>query len=101
MGDNITPIGSVLIRHLRLRDPDDHLIELKLWKVPPTEDKPHGFKYSMVYVVDRKRVVGYDNGERRGDHRHLGDREEPYEFVSIDRLIEDFMADVARWRESR
>ena len=72
---------------------------MKLWSVQPTLDKPHGFKYSLAYIVDRKRVIGYDNGERRGDHRHYGDGEEPYKFESIDSLMGDFLEDVAKWRK--
>jgi len=90
---------GVLIRHSRLRDAEGGLIEVKLWSVPASSDKPHGFKYSLAYIVDRKRVIGYDNGERRGDHRHYGNREEPYKFDSVDKLIRDFLDDVAKWRE--
>ncbi len=92
-------MAGVLIRHSRLRDSEGGLIEVKLWSVPPTVDKPHGFKYSLAYIVGRKRIIGYDNGERRGDHRHYGAREEPYEFESIDMLIRDFLEDVAKWRK--
>lgn len=100
-GDNITPIRAALIRHTRLRFADGGLIEVKLWGVPPSPDKPHGYKYSLVYIAEGRRVIGYDNAERRGDHRHNGDREEPYRFTSLDRLISDFMRDVARWRGER
>lgn len=62
---------------------------------------PHGYKYSLVYIEGRKRVIGYDNGERRGDHRHYGDKEEPYAFTSIDQLISDFRRDVSKWRAKR
>lgn len=58
-------------------------MEIKLWQVPPTTDKPHGFKYSLVYIVAGERVIGYDNGERRGDHRHYGEREEAYAFTPL------------------
>jgi len=58
-------------------------VEIKLWQVPPTTDKPHGFKYSLVYIVAGERVIGYDNGERRGDHRHYGEREEAYAFTPL------------------
>jgi hypothetical protein len=92
---------ATLIRHSRLRFADGGFIEVKLWSVAPTSDKPHGFKYSLVYVEDGNRVVGYDNGERRGDHRHYGDIEEPYRFRTIDDLIADFSADVDRWRRGR
>ena len=27
-------------------------------------------KYSFAYVVNHERVVGYDNYEHKGDHRH-------------------------------
>jgi hypothetical protein len=43
-------------------------------------------------------VVRYDNETGKGDHRHVGDREEPYRFVSVERLVEDFLGDVARAR---
>lgn len=62
----------------------------------PTEDKPHGYKYSLVYVVDGERVVGYDNAEVKGDHRYYKDKEEPYKFRDIDKLFEDFYNDVRR-----
>ena len=41
-----------------------------------------------------QRVVGYDNERGKGDHKHVGDREEPYRFVNPQQLMIDFMADV-------
>lgn len=82
-----------LIRHRKLTDGWG-----KLWQVPTSTDKPHGFKYSLVYIVDGQRVIGYDNGERRGDHRHYGTREEPYVFVSLRQLTGDFLRDVNDYR---
>lgn len=71
------------------------LIEIVIWRVqepvPPAE---HPYKYRLVYVVGGKRVVGYDNERGKGDHRHLGDREEPYRFLTPERLMADFLADV-------
>lgn len=43
-----------------------------------------------------KSLVRYDNESGKGDHRHIMDLEEPYRFVSIARLREDFEADVRR-----
>lgn len=46
-------------------------------------------------------MVRYDNEADKGDHRHYGEREEPYRFVSVERLLSDFAADVKRltgWR---
>jgi len=44
---------------------------MKIWQVPVSEDKPHGYKYSLVYIVGGERLIGYDNAEGKGDHRHF------------------------------
>jgi len=28
------------------------IMEMKIWQVPVSKDKPHGFKYSLAYIVD-------------------------------------------------
>ena len=45
-----------------------------------------------------ERVVGFDNERGKGDHKHFGDQEEPYTFVDVDRLIDDFIQEVERWK---
>ncbi|HAK87578.1 MAG TPA: hypothetical protein DHV16_11815 [Nitrospiraceae bacterium] len=82
-------------RFKRLYESGD-IIEIKAWKVEQSSDKPHGFKYSLVFVRDGKRVVGYDNAERKGDHRHYKGKEHQYSFRGIDELIDDFFSDVRR-----
>ncbi len=52
-------------------------------------------KYSLVYIFNGRRLIGYDNHERKGDHRHHRSVTRPYAFKSVDRLIEDFLSDVA------
>lgn len=70
-------------------------IEIVLWRVPhPVPPSEHPYKYRLAYVVDGKRVVGYDNEQGKGDHRHLGKREAHYRFVGPRQLIADFMDDV-------
>jgi len=65
--------------------------------VPPTT---HGFKYRLVYVCDGKRIVGFDNERGKGDHMHLDGQEYPYEFISLEQLIEDFILEVEKRRNS-
>lgn len=65
-----------------------------MWSVPKTDDKPYGFKYSLVYIVNGERAVGYDNAEKKGDHRHYREREETYHFVSLEKLAADFNRDI-------
>lgn len=73
----------------------DGFVEIVIWRVPqPVPPSQHSFKYRLAYIVDGKRVVGYDNERDRGDHRHLGRREAPYHFIDPKRLIADFMNDV-------
>ena len=73
------------------------IVERVIWfvplSVPPSE---HDFKYRLVLIRNGVRVVGYDNERGKGDHRHHHGVEAPYNFVSIERLIADFEADVTR-----
>jgi len=87
-----------LIFHEKVKDASG-IVEIKLWSVPITSVNPHGYKYSMVYIREGKRVLGYDNHEGKGDHRHYGEREEHYRFTSIDKLFEDFYEDIRRFRK--
>jgi len=34
---------------------------MKTWKVPVSQNRPYGYKYSLVYIVNGKRIIGYDN----------------------------------------
>jgi hypothetical protein len=91
---------STLIRHDKVTDELGNTVEIKLWKVPQTPDKPKGYKYSLVYIVEGERVIGYDNSERKGDHRHYGSREEPYSFTTLRQLADDFLADVEEFKRN-
>ncbi|WP_454848739.1 toxin-antitoxin system TumE family protein [Rhizobium binxianense] len=65
------------------------------WRLPAaSSERPHGLKYSLFYGRPAERIVCYDNEAGKGDHRHYGDREEPYAFTTVDKLISDFEADV-------
>lgn len=88
-----------LVLHTRYVDEQGGLVEMKAYDVPKTTSAPHGFKYSLVYIRGGKRLVGYDNHERKGDHRHYRSDTTPYAFTTVDRLIEDFLRDVGTIRE--
>ena len=90
-----------LLYHEKKYYDDGSLMEVKIWQVPQSPTKPHGYKYSFVYIVGGVRVVGYDNAEGRGDHRHYGSKETPYEFQNLERLRQDFTDDVRRYRERK
>jgi hypothetical protein len=68
----------------------DEVVEIKIWQVPRSVDKPHGVKFSVAYIKSGKRVLGYDNAEGKGYHKHYADEEEPYPFVDIWKLLDEF-----------
>jgi len=79
--------------------PNGDIVEIKAWSVGKSKDKPHGVKYSLVFIRDGKRVIGYDNAEGKGDHRHYKGREHRYAFRGIDELIRDFFEDIRRYKD--
>ena len=77
--------------------PDGGIVEMVIWRVPaPVPPTTHGLKYRLFYGHKGERIVGYDNERGKGDHRHIGDREESFVFVSMEQLIQDFYADAFR-----
>jgi hypothetical protein len=71
--------------------------QICVWRLPRlTHERPHGLKYSLFYGRPGERIICYDNEAGKGDHRHYRDREEAYAFVSLEKLIADFEADVRR-----
>ncbi len=93
----MSPKAKLIIKD-RFEFQDGSLVELKLWGVPKSKDKPHGYKYSLVYIVKGKRVIGYDNAEGKGDHKHYVDNEILYNFKNINELIKDFLKDINKIR---
>lgn len=75
--------------------PDGAVVEMTIRQLPrATLERPHGLKYSLFYGYDGQRVVGYDNERGKGDHKHLGTLELRYKFVSVEKLMADFLQDV-------
>jgi len=86
----------------RAEYPDGAIVEMSIWIVPVSvPGSSHAFKYSLYYGYPGRRVVGYDNERGKGDHRHVGNREESYRFSSVEALIADFLSDVKRARGAR
>ena len=88
-----------LLYRRRIDYEDGAIGEIVLWSVSdPVPPTTHGFKYSLFYGYPGIREVGYDNERGKGDHRHFRGVETPYEFSTVERLFEDFAADVAAIR---
>lgn len=93
---------AYLVKYVKALDELNNTIEIKIWQLPePTKDKPHGYRYSLAYIADAQRVIGYDNAERKGDHRHYGDIERSYQFKGLGVLLEDFYNDIEKYTRGK
>ncbi len=81
---------------------DGAIREMIIWKLPETDaERPHGLKYSLFYGYPGSRLIGYDNELGKGDHRHYQDREEVYNFSSVEQLVTDFETDINQLRNQK
>lgn len=95
----INHMAAILIFKDKYIYNDGAIREMIIWRLPQLETKrPHGLKYRLYYGHDGKCLVRYDNEKGKGDHRHYGKREEYYHFISAEKLIADFKADIVRLR---
>lgn len=74
------------------------ITEFVIWQLPTKSvDRPHGIKYRLYHGdIQGKCVVRYDNESGKGDHKHINNKEVAYVFESVEQLIKDFLADIAR-----
>jgi hypothetical protein len=94
--------ATLLLRDRQVLPSEDAVIEIVIWQLPRMlPGSRHRFKYRLALVVSGECVLRYDNEAGKGDHKHLGGREVPYGFADLDRLLQDFRADVAEWRAKR
>ena len=90
----------LLARAKEIRD-DGFIVEIVIWELPePLPPSRHRYKYRLYFGVAGVSRVRYDNERGKGDHRHVGGREEDYTFKSVEQLLADFQSDVERWEPS-
>ena len=89
--------ATLVIEEKFVRD-DGAIMELVVWKLPhATLERRHALKYRLYFGRNGKCLVRYDNEAGKGDHRHVGNNEFPYHFVSLTKLRQDFEADVKKY----
>lgn len=74
------------------------IIEVVIWHLSePLPGSSHPYKYRLFYGnADGSCIVRYDNERGKGDHRHVADKEEPYTFSTLLKLIADFETEIER-----
>ena len=89
---------AVLLARTKDVRADGSIVEVVVWELPePLPPSTHPFKYRLYYGAEGDSRVRYDNERGKGDHRHIGEKEEDYTFTTIDKLFDDFERDVANW----
>lgn len=74
--------------------------EIVIWRLPtPLKGSTHDFKYRLAYVTNGKCIVRYDNESGKGNHIHVDDLEQEYEFTTPEQLLKDFFAHIKRFEE--
>ncbi|MEX1080520.1 MAG: DUF6516 family protein [Halofilum sp. (in: g-proteobacteria)] len=92
-------MSADLLLYERHQVATDAFVELRIWRVPePVWGSAHPYKYALAYVIAGVCVLRYDNEAGKGDHKHVGPREETYAFTTPAQLLADFWFDVDQWR---
>lgn len=78
-----------------------NIIEMRILKVDSTQKNKEGICYSLVYIHNGERIVGFDNfegHEMQGNnhHKHIKGKISSYDFVDEWKLIEDFNNEVEK-----
>ncbi|PSJ56527.1 toxin-antitoxin system TumE family protein [Kumtagia ephedrae] len=95
-------MAARLIVRERVVYPDGDIVEMVVWMLPePVPPTTHGFKYRLVYIREGQRVLACDNERGKGDHRHFRGEESAIRFLSIEALLEAFVAEVEQMRGDR
>ena len=92
---------AIRIFHDKTLLPDGFIVEMVIWQLPQSIERPHGLKYRLFFGRGGQRLVGYDNESGKGDHKHILDIEKRYKFTSIEKLVSDFLSDVERVRNEQ
>jgi Family of unknown function (DUF6516) len=88
----------VLVAQAKEVRDDGSTIETVVWELSePLAPSTHRYKYRLYYGAAGIDRVRYDNERGKGDHRHLGDREDDYVFTTVEQLLADFESDVNEW----
>ena len=86
-----------LIRRQKWTDERRNLYEIVLWKVERNARHPEGVRYRLAFIPagDKTPAILYDNHHPTGHHRHVGEHEEPYDFVTARQLVADFLTEAS------
>mgnify|MGYP001576991938 FL=1 len=96
-------MAKVIFEHKETAANGD-IVEIHIFEVPKSEKQPEGVSYTMAYIRNGERIVGYDNFEGHlfegsSHHKHVLGRILPYEFVDEWKAIEDFYIEIEKAKQ--
>lgn len=74
--------------------PDGSFIDISIDPIKADKWRPHGIKYRFAWVEEGICRVLFDNHVGKTDHCHIDGVEKPYHFMSIEKLYDDFIAEI-------
>ncbi len=88
---------AILLRQRKWTDERENLYEIVLWKVERNARHPEGVRYRLTFIRagEETPAILYGNHHPNGHHRHVGEHEEPYDFVSARQLIAEFLSEAS------
>jgi hypothetical protein len=75
---------------------DGTFIEWVVSSIKADKWRPHGKKYRLAWIQNRKCRVLFDNHSGKGDHFHLDGVEYEYKFTTLKKLREDFLTEIRK-----
>jgi hypothetical protein len=85
--------NAKIIFHQKLALRSGLLSERKIWRINSLIRYPAGIKYRLALVNPKTHevILLYDNHHPKGPHVHWGGAERAYEFISVEKLLRDFI----------
>ena len=74
--------------------PDGSFVDISIELITSDRWRPHGVRYRFAWVEKGRCRVLFDNHHGKEDHCHIDDVEKSYSFESIEKLYDDFAAEV-------
>ncbi len=96
-----TTIVTEVIFHQKIVKENGDIVEMRILQVAESGPHPEGIRYALAYIHNGKRVIGFDNFEGKGHHKHSEGKEQSYDFRDIDTLIKDFQEEVEQWKSKK
>ena len=75
---------------------DGTFVDISIDEIRADSFRPHGVKYRFAWIENGKCRVLFDNHPGKKDRFHIDDVEQDYQFESVEKLYDDFSAEIRK-----